>query len=167
MIGYKGIELRNGILRAKYTIDAGDIFEIGVPKQVVEINDGMAFYETGYSFCGAMEHVLQWENYLDLSALPGAVHVKLFRVEAPDAWVVGGSSHFKTKQITVIEEVSREEIVKYYIDNPDKLPVDSKEMFEKYCTGNWEPYRRVLDHSEIEKMIVSNCMRRNQESVCL
>ena len=59
MFGYKGIQYINGILRAKASSGkTGDIFEVGVPKQKVKIDDGAGFSDNGYSFCGKMEEVL-------------------------------------------------------------------------------------------------------------
>lgn len=52
MKGYKAFQYENGILRSKIHLGKiRDIFEVGIPKQKVEVAKGIAFKENGYSFC--------------------------------------------------------------------------------------------------------------------
>lgn len=170
MIGYKGIELRNGILRAKTNGYAnGDIFELGVPKQSVDINDGIAFSENGYSFCGTVEDVLGWMDYLTEEKYRSiSVDMRLFEVDTLDGVVIGGSSHYKSSKIVVNREISPNEIIQYFTDNPEKLCSEkNKKQFEKYCNDIPSQYHAVKNIVEIKKLMVEKCMRLGQKNVCL
>ncbi len=168
MIGYKGIEVDKGILRSKANGgDPGEIFEIGVPSRKVELDDGCGFTENGFSFCGAMEYVLPWENILDPKDVPGLTVSRLFRIDTLGGKVIGGSSHYKAEQIVVLEEVTKDEIVAYFTEHPDRLKVEYKKDYEDFCNRPWEPYQELLDKKQINNVIVNSCFRRQQKSMCV
>ena len=168
MKGFKGIEVVNGILRSKSNGDeAGAIFEIGVLTDKTAIDDGMGFSEKGYSFCGAIEDVLPWENFLGSKYAPGFVVSRLFRIDTLNNRVIGSKSHYKAERIVVLEEVCKEEIIKYFEENPKRLPEEYKRDFESFCEMQWEPYTEVADQKSIGDLIVYNCFRRHQKSLCL
>ena len=77
MVGYKGIILNYGILKSKYE----QKFELGIEAPKVAVDDGIAFSEAGYSFCGTMEEVLLHMNYLDVSMNKAKLDIRLFEIE--------------------------------------------------------------------------------------
>lgn len=168
MIGYKGIEVEKGILRSKSNGGApGEIFEIGIPSRKVELDDGCGFTENGFSFCGAMEYVLEWENILDPKDVPGLVVSRLFRIDTLDGKVIGGNSHYKAEQIVVLEEVTKDEIVEYFTEHSDRLKEKYRKDYEDFCNRPWEPYQELLDKRQINDVIVNSCFRRQQKSMCI
>jgi hypothetical protein len=170
MVGYKGIELRKGILRAKSNGGGdGDIFEVGVPKQIVNVDDGMAFSENGYSFCGTIEAVLEWMDYLTENKYRNvSVDMRLFEINTLDSKVIGGNTHYKATQIVVNREITPEEIIQYYEQHPDKLfSKENKEKFDKYRIDQPQPYKLIIDRQEIENLMVKSCFRFGQESLCV
>lgn len=167
MIGYKGIEVINGILRSKSNEGFADIFELGVPKERVEVDDGIAFTETGYSFCETIEYVLPWENYFRPINIPGFFGSRLFRVDTLDGKVVGTSNHYKSEKIVILEEVQKDEIVEYFSNNPNRLPNNYKDSYESFKCMQWKPYEENPDSKAINKTLVENCLRRWQKSICI
>ena len=149
MIGYKGIILQRGILRAEfnpYGTDGGDIFEIGVPKQVVDIDDRMAFTENGYSFCRTIEGVLNWMDYIsEIQYRRFNTDVRLFEIDTLDSDViVKEDGHCKAKQIVVNREISPEEIIQYFKKYPERLSSEEERMkFNKYCEECPQPYKVI------------------------
>lgn len=167
MIGYKGIEVEKGILRSKANGgDPGEIFEIGVPSRKVELDDGYAFSENGFSFCGAMEYVLPWENILGPKDVSEVKVSRLFRIDTLDGKVIGGISHYKAEKIVVLEEVTKDEIVAYFTEHTDRLKEKYRNDFEDFCNRHWEPYRELLDKKQINDLIVNSCFRRQQKTMC-
>lgn len=168
MKGFKGIEVVNGILRSKSNgNEAGAIFEIGVLTDKSAIDDGIGFSENGYSFCGAIEDVLPWENFLGPKHTPGYVVSRLFKIDTLSSRVIGSKSHYKAERIVVLEEVCKEEIIDYFKRNPNRLPEEYRQDFESFCEMQWKPYAEVLDQKRIGAVIVDNCFRRRQKSLCL
>lgn len=170
MIGYKGIELRRGILRAKSNgTGVGDIFEMGVPKQIVDIDDGMAFSENGYSFCGTIEAVLEWMDFLTENKYRNiSVDMRLFEIDTLDSNVVGGNGHYKAKQIVVNREIASDEIIQYFKKHPENLSSEEKrEEFDKYCADQPQPYKLIKEKDEIKKLMVKSCFRFGQKSLCV
>lgn len=169
MIGYKGIELRRGILRAKSNgTGVGDIFEIGVPKQIVAIDDGMAFDENGYSFCGTIEAVLKWMDYLTENKYRNIVDMRLFEIDTLDSSVLGENGHYKAKQIVVNREISSKEIIQYFKKNPEKLSSEEeRDEFNKYCMDQPQPYKLIKEKAEIKELMVKSCFRFGQKSLCV
>lgn len=113
MIGYKGVVLKNGILRSKY----GDIFEVDIPREYQEVDDGVAFTECGYSFCETIEEVVCHENFIMSLEHRRIRDVRLFEVDTLDEKVIGKSYHYKASRIKLVREVSKNEIIKYFEDN--------------------------------------------------
>ena len=167
MIGYKAIELKNGILRSKGFFNGrGDIFELGVPKKPVHVEDNVAFSETGFSFCEKMEQVQWHEKYIVPEKVKGNSDMRLFRVKSRGR-TVGEGSHIKAESITVLEEVTHDEIVRYYEDHPERLPEDiSEDDWRAYCALNIENYRRIIDKEEIEQIIARSCLRLRKRNFC-
>lgn len=170
MIGYKGIELYRGILRAKSNgTGVGDIFEIGVPKQIVDIDGGIAFSENGYSFCGTIEAVLEWRNYLIENKYRNvSVDIRLFEIDTLDSSIVRENHHYKAKQIVVNREITSEEIIQYFKKHPECLPSEEKRRdFDKYCMDQPQPYKLIKEKDEIKKLMVKSCFSFGQKSLCV
>lgn len=110
MVGYKGIILNYGILKSKYE----QKFELGIEAPKVAVDDGIAFSEAGYSFCGTMEEVLLHMNYLDVSMNKAKLDIRLFEIETLGK-VIGNSAHYKAESIILKREVVAEEIVRYFL----------------------------------------------------
>lgn len=171
MKGYKGVVLRNGILRSKYE----DIFEVNIPREYQEVDDGIAFSECGYSFCGTIEDVVCHESFICSHQQRNVRDVRLFEIDTLDGKVLGGSYHFKTSKIMLTREVPKEEIVKYFKDNTlarDKM-IDhiasgktGSSIYEEYCLDRYEGYRLIEEAEEIEDLYVRSCARLYQDKLC-
>ncbi len=167
MIGYKGIEYRNGILRAKSNGDSpGDIFEINIPKQKVRVVGGPGFTEIGYSFCDSIEGVLNWEEYIDTLLEKQSVRdIRLFEIDTLDTKTVGSGNHIKAEQIVVKREIVQSEIIQYFSKRPRLLDQKilegriRKEIWEKYCSEKIEDYEVILEERKIAEIPVKNCFR--------
>ena len=168
MLGYKGIQYVNGILRAKVSFGkTGEIFEVGVPKQKVEIDDGVGFSENGYSFCGKMEEVLPWENYCEpLKNRKIGIDSRLFLIDTLDSKVIGGSSHYKAEQIVVLREITHDEIVQYFTEHPELRGNIEEEPWKIFCDDKFEEYKLKIDADEIDRTIIKNCFRLHQSNLC-
>ena len=168
MQGYKGIQYINGILRARFGFGkTKDIFEIGVPKQKVKIDDGMGFTENGYSFCDTIEEVLAWENYckpLKLRKAEG--DCRLFLIDTLEGEVTGCSNHYKAEQIVVLREITHDEIVRYFTKHPELRVNIEKESWESFCDDKIEEYKLKIDVDEINKTLIEECMRLGQVGLC-
>lgn len=171
MIGYKGVVLKNGILRSKY----GDIFEVDIPREYQEVDDGVAFTECGYSFCGTIEEVVCHENFIMSLEHRRIRDVRLFEVDTLDEKVIGKSYHYKASRIKLVREVSKNEIIKYFEDNIlakqrliRQLKKEKKclDIYDKYCSEEYEEYRIIEDADEIEDLYVHSCMQIYQENLC-
>lgn len=160
MIGYKGIEYKNGILRAKYS----DIFEVGVPKQKVILREGAGFSENGYSFCETMEDVLCYMNYIEKSSIKD---IRLFKINTLDNKIKKIENHFKAESLTVMEEVTQKQIINYFELNPKKLhKYISKETWDNYRNSNLQCYERILDEQRIKEIPILNCFYIFQNGFC-
>lgn len=168
MRGYKGIRYTNGILRAKVSFGkTGEIFEVGVPKQRVKIDGGMAFSENGYSFCGRIEDVLPWEDFCKpLEYRKASVDSRLFLVDTLGSEVVGNSKHYKAEQIVVLREITHNEIVQYFTEHPDLRASIKEEHWEKFCADKFEEYKLKISTDEINKALIENCSRLGQLGLC-
>lgn len=168
MTGYKGIQYINGILRAKVSFGkTGEIFEVGVPKQKVEIDDGMGFSDNGYSFCGKMEEVLLWEDYCEpLKNRKLGVDSRLFLIDTLNGKVIGSSSHYKAEQIVVLREIAHDEIVQYFTEHPELRDGITEEAWKMFCDDKFEEYKLKIDVDEINNTIIENCMRLGQLGLC-
>lgn len=169
MLGYKGIRHINGILRSKSSSrKAKDIFEVGVPKQKVEVDDGIAFTEIGYSFCGKIEYVLDWEGICTPLEYRkrGCVDSRLFLIDTLDSKVVGSPEHYKAEQIVVLREITHDEIVQYFTKNPNLKNTIDQELWKKFSNDRFDKYKRIIDSNEINKTLISNCSRLGQLNLC-
>ena len=165
MIGYKGIELRNGILRSKYN----DIFELNVPTEPMEVDDGIAFTEAGYSFCGRIEQVVSHENILPALKHPASRDIRLFEIESIGD-VVGSSYHYKSTQIIVKREITQAELITYLDGNDNAQEYIfkniTKEQFSAYKSLNIDDYHIITSEKDIEKTYVKSCARLGQAHLC-
>ena len=168
MRGYKGIRYTNGILRAKVSFEkTGEIFEVGVPKQKVIIDEEMGFSENGYSFCGNIEEVLAWENFcIPLKNRKPDSDIRLFLIDTLDSKVIGDSSHYKAEQIVLLREITHNEIVQYFTERPNLKTIIKKELWEIFCNDNIEEYKLIINADEINKTLVKNCFRLGQPNLC-
>lgn len=171
MIGYKGVELRNGILRSKYK----DIFEINVPREFHKIYDGIGFSDNGYSFCGSIEDVLFHECYISPMVRRKNRDIRLFEIDTLDGDVIGESYHYKSSKIMLTREISQDEIIQYYSDNANARSMMLKRLkqvdfgekiYEEYCSCDVKPYMLITDIFEIEDTYVHSCGRLLQSSRC-
>ena len=168
MRGYKGIRYTNGILRAKVSFGkTGDIFEVGIPKQKVGIDDEIGFSENGYSFCGKIEEVLSWENYCEpLKNRKAGVDARLFLIDTLGSRVIGGSSHYKAEQIIVLREITHDEIVQYFTEHPELRYGIKEESWQQFCDDKFEEYRLKIEADEINNTLIQNCLRLKQPNLC-
>lgn len=171
MIGYKGIVLKNGILRSKYD----DIFEINVPRERQELNDNVAFTECGYSFCDSIEDVIKYENYIMSSKQRFYREVRLFQIETLDGMVLERSGHYKTSSIKVVREINQKKIIDYFSSKQnlikkikDYLFSNYKNfyIFEEYCNDKVEDYRMITDADKIQDLCIRSCVRLGQQDFC-
>lgn len=171
MIGYKGVILRNGILRSKYE----DIFEVNIPREYQEVDDGIAFSECGYSFCGTVEEVVFHENFICSLKQRRIRDVRLFEIDTLDGKVIGDSYHYKASKIKLVREVPKNEIITYFASNPSarnvmlgSLERDGKNsnFYAEYCAEEFELYRLIEDRNEIEELYVRSCGRLGQKGLC-
>lgn len=165
MVGYKGIVLKNGILRSKYDT----IFELDVPTPKKEVTEeAFGFTESGYSFCGNIADVMYHEDFL-ITSNPWR-DVRLFEIESIGK-VVGNAYHYKAESIIVRREIAKDEILEYFKLNKDatneaidKYGDTILTEYEKSCI---EPYRQVYLLDEINEIIVKACKRIYQVNLCL
>lgn len=172
MIGYKGVVLKNNILRSKY----GDIFEVGIPREENSVDDGNAFAECGYSFCGKIEEVIPNEDFFITPEQRIYREVRLFQIDTLDGKIIGSSQHYKTSKIKLIREVTKNEIINYFENNINaKIYVekyyakigDKIEKYEIYRNDISEDYKVIYNKEEIEKICVKSCARFGQNDLCL
>lgn len=164
MVGYKGIILNYGILKSKYE----QKFELGIEAQKVAVDDGIAFSEAGYSFCGTMEEVLLHMNYLDVSMNKAKLDIRLFEIETLGK-VIGNSAHYKAESIILKREVVAEEIVRYFSTNKftGKIGRIVSEYLPRYIEHPTKPYKECQTIQDIEDIMVGSCLRLGQEEVCM
>lgn len=168
MRGYKGIRYVNGILRAKVSFGkTGEIFEVGVPKQKVEIDDGIGFSENGYSFCENIEAVLAWENFCEpLENRKAGVDSRLFLIDTLGSNVIGCSHHYKAEQIVVLREITHDEVVQYFTEHPELMRRIKEESWRRFCYDKFEEYKLKIEINEINNTIIKNCFRFGQSNLC-
>lgn len=167
MKGYKGVILKNGILRSKYN----DIFEVGVPREKHDVDDGgVAFTEAGYSFCGSIEDVIYHEKYISTSKGRQYREVRLFEIDTMEGQICGNSYHHKASIIKLVREVTQKEILEYLTNNAvakkDVIDEVRSDVFETYSTEVILPYRLINKEEEIEDLYVRACARLGQVGLC-
>lgn len=169
MKGYKAVLYENGILRSKINFGkTRDIFEIGIPKQKVEVTKDIAFSENGYSFCGTIEEVA---NCMDILApvrgrTPAGVDYRLFLIDTLDSLVIGTSNHYKAEQIVLEKEITQDEIIRYFMDNPKLRANIDEKLWNEFCNGKIQPYILIKEKKDIEELIIENCIRYQQYDLC-
>lgn len=147
IIGYKSIPEEHGKLLTK-----GHTYELG-KENAVEIRNP---YDTDFQdcylhFCTSMEgvalcpgptdYLTSIKNYTDGNSV-----VRLFRVKAEGHCVNMDGDWWVTNTLTVLEEVSKDEIYRYYIENPkarEKVSAYYKlspDFWKKFLKSEIMPY---------------------------
>lgn len=163
MTGYKGVILYHGILKSKYR----QVFELGIATPMLQVDDGLAFSEAGYSFCGTMEEVLYHMNYLSVATNNAMQDTRLFEIETTGQ-VVGASYHYKAESITLKREILAPEIVDYFTKKrfDGKLGEIISEYLPEYKRCSPVPYKECESIEEIRKIMVTSCLRLGQKDLC-
>lgn len=166
MIGYKGVILKCGVLRSKY----GDIFELGVPREEQEVDDGIGFTEAGYSFCGSIEEVIYHENFVNTEKQRIYRDVRLFEIDTMNGIIYGDSYHYKTSNIKLVREITQKEIIEYLSNKKEAkskvIDEVGQEIFNAYLNEDISPYQLLLNVSELDDLYVRSCMRLGQKDLC-
>lgn len=165
MKGYKGIEYRNGILRSKYN----SIFEVGIPTPHVEIDSGIGFSESGYSYSKTIEDVVYWEDFIQSDNV-ALRQIRLFEIETVGDYT-GSTNHYKAESIIVKREVQQAEILEYLSDNSEAFNVVLSEVgaetFEKYKRRTIIGYTKEIEEEKINTIYLNSCLRKDQKGLCL
>lgn len=136
MKGYKGLWIRNNIIRGSHDY----IFELNIPvseeKRDRKITD---FQDCYFHFCEKIEDVLLWRNYLN-EYVPGMKDYRLFEIETGEEYFENVNKDWVTNTITVIKEVSQEEIIEYFNDRIELYNPDIRSKFECYKKFKVVPY---------------------------
>lgn len=152
MEGFKAITDERGKLIAH-----GIEYKLGI-SQVEEVrNPYMTDFQDCYRhFCTTMECVLfcpggtdYLESHVNYKKNNGLI-TRLFRVKAEDHCVQHSGDWWVTNKITVMEEVTKEEIYKYYQENPslkekvsDKMELDD-EFWNAFLEADTPPYKESI-----------------------
>lgn len=127
--GYKSIPDENGKLLAK-----GHLYEVNTKNEVEIRNPYVTDFQDCYlHFCTSMECVALCPGPTDyLSSIKNYVNghsvYRLFRVKAEGHCVNMRGDWWVTNTLTVLEEVSKNEIYQYYMENPK-----AREMVSAHC----------------------------------
>lgn len=141
--GYKAIPESNGRLSAK-----GHVYRLNKPN-VLSISNPYTtdFSECYFHFCTSLEgvalcpgnthYLTSIKNYTE-----GLGAVRLFRVKAEEHCIQLDRDRgwWVTNKLTVLEEVRKEEIYQYFMDNPDARSIVSKK--EDLTPDFWEAFRQ-------------------------
>lgn len=152
--GFKGVNVANGILRSK-----NYIYELGIP-YVQERKDpfGSDYQDTYSHFCLSMEDVLFYDfNYIKNPILYHQgfeiPDYRLFEVEAKDHSFENTSGGWVSNHLTLVREVTPEEIYSYLINHPFLEDcADSQKLLKQYRETNIRPYKNGLTRSEVESL---------------
>lgn len=173
--GYKGIYIRKGILDAD-----SYIYELGIPYYEERRDPFDTDFQDVYShFCISIEDVLyHWRDCITQSVLNaenGTYHdeCRLFRVRAKDHCFSYHNGGWVSNDLTVLSEVTQEEIIEYFKQHPDfrervmkKLESDRKtsDLWERYQKVTVKPYSNILSVQEIIKLCAEACPYHGSES---
>lgn len=166
IIGYKGIRLTDGILG-----DHKYLYELGIPCEEERRNPWKTdFQDVYFHFCKKMEEVLfDWDMdyiYNPVLASTGRQNfdVRLFRVRGEGHCFENTSIDWVSNKLTLIEEVSQQEIIDYFSNRTDLLNQIGQEdrkydgdIWTSYCEIEIEPYCKIIEENEIEELFVSTC----------
>ena len=150
IIGYKGLRLDKGILFANNDY----IFDINVPYIESKKNPYKYDYQDIYShFCQSIEDVIAWRNFL--------LHpnYRVFKVKAEGHCCKYGG-HWVSNKLTIISEVTQDEIIEYFNSDPEKLKIVKgmpDKVWDKYLEIKRNPYKVIVDEKEILDLYVHGC----------
>ena len=150
IIGYKGLRLDKGILFANNDY----IFDINVPYIESKKNPYKYDYQDIYShFCQSIEDVIAWRNFL--------LHpnYRVFKVKAEGHCRKYGG-HWVSNKLTIISEVTQDEIIEYFNSDPEKLKIVKgmpDKVWDKYLETKRKPYKVIVDEKEILDLYVHGC----------
>ncbi len=166
--GFKGVWLKDGILKAR-----DFIYEIDIPYEEPQRNRYHTDFQDVYShFCLSIEDVLL--HYRDFITSPisfsqgtGYGEERLFVVKGEGHCFQITAFGWVSNRLTLIREVSKEEIVKYFNERPDlKLEVDKyykginsiyENVLSVYGKAHIKPYNKFMSEDEIENMLIQSC----------
>lgn len=122
-----------------------------------------------------MEHVLQsWGRDYILSPLKSKAgeqnfDVRIFKVKAEGHCLERANNGWVSNKLTLIEEVSQEEIIDYFRSKPElidkviqryKNDKMSEDIWTEYTRTKIVPYKQIIDEREIEESFIANCKFR-------
>lgn len=176
VFGFKGIEVINGIIKAK-----NYIYELGIPYEEPQRIRPNTDYQDVYShFCTRIEDVLNYRDFIvspiAFSQGKGCSNQRLFEVKAEGHCFENTTKGWVSNKLTVIREIPREEIIEYFNQNQQlKLIAEEflefrnskyEDMWLEYATADIKPYRQFINDNEVEEMIVK-CCKFNKSDVCI
>lgn len=156
MIGYKGLTLDNGILFAnnKY------IYDIKIPFIEEKKNPYKNDFQDIYShFCESIEDVLDWRNFISTP------DYRLFKVKA-EGHCFRYRDHWVANKLTVISEVTQDEIIDYFKSNVERLKIIGSKLesdWNDYQKEKIKPYKFIIDNDEIIEEYKSSCKAYKSE----
>lgn len=150
IIGYKGLRLDKGILLANNDY----IFDINVPYIESKKNPYKYDYQDIYShFCQSIEGVISWRDFLS------DPNYRVFKVKAEGHCCKYGN-HWVSNKLTIISEVTQDEIIEYFNSDPEKLKIVKgmpDKVWDKYLEIKRKPYKVIVDEKEILDLYVHGC----------
>ena len=150
IIGYKGLRLDKGILLANNDY----IFDINVPYIESKKNPYKYDYQNIYShFCQSIEGVISWRDFLS------DPNYRVFKVKAEGHCCKYGN-HWVSNKLTIISEVTQDEIIEYFNSDPEKLKIVKgmpDKVWDKYLEIKRNPYKVIVDEKEILDLYVHGC----------
>lgn len=169
MKGYKGLEIHNGIIRGSHEY----IFEIGVPSVESRRDENRTdFQDCYFHYCESIEDVLNWRNFLSVKKM-GMVEYRLFEIEAEDHYFMNYDIDWVTNRMTIIREIDKMEIIKYFDTYPSKKEIakkilknngyDQEKIFEAFVRTERALFHKVLNDQEVITKYIKNCFRYGQD----
>lgn len=150
IIGYKGLRLDKGILLANNDY----IFDINVPYIESKKNPYKYDYQDIYShFCQSIEDVIAWRDFLSDH------NYRVFKVKAEGHCCKYGN-HWVSNKLTIISEVTQDEIIEYFNSDPEKLKIVKgmpDKVWDRYLETKRKPYKVIVDEKEILDLYVHGC----------
>lgn len=150
IIGYKGLRLDKGILLANNDY----IFDINVPYIESKKNPYKYDYQDIYShFCQSIEGVISWRDFLS------DPNYRVFKVKAEGHCCKYGN-HWVSNKLTIISEVTQDEIIEYFNSDPEKLKIVKgmpDKVWDRYLETKRKPYKVIVDEKEILDLYVHGC----------
>ncbi len=173
--GFKGVSVVDGLLKAR-----NYIYEIGIPyEEPQRIRPHTDFQDVYSHFCIKIEDVLSYRDFITspISFNQGNGHseVRLFKVKGEGHCFENTANGWVSNKLTLIREVTREEIVKYFNKRLElKLAIEENKaensiyenVWLEYTKADIKPYKQFIDDNEIEDTLVKEC-RYREEDDCL